>query len=210
MHPYEVSQTLKARAKHESIKLNFGSLYGVVEGLEQRGLIHAVETVRDGRRPERTVYEITESGTRELNEWLSELVSTPAKEFLQFEAALSLLAGLPPDEALSQLERRRDALELRANLMQATHQAAGEMGLPRLFRLESEYELTLLRAELAWVTELVADLADGRLDGLEEWRSWYEPDAAHPAITRVSELREWRANRASDASSPRQLSAGDP
>ena len=37
MHPYEMSQTLRSRAKHESIKLNYGSLYSVVEGLEARG-----------------------------------------------------------------------------------------------------------------------------------------------------------------------------
>ena len=96
MHPYEVSQTLRARAKHESIQLNFGSLYSVVEGLESRGLIRARETVREGRRPERTVYEITDSGTRELTEWLSELVATPVKEYLQFEAALSFIARPAP------------------------------------------------------------------------------------------------------------------
>ncbi len=39
MHPYEVAQTLKARAKDESIRLNFGSLYSVVESLAARGMI---------------------------------------------------------------------------------------------------------------------------------------------------------------------------
>jgi len=36
MHPYEVAQTLRSRAKHESIRLNFGSLYSVVESLTGR------------------------------------------------------------------------------------------------------------------------------------------------------------------------------
>ena len=34
-HPYDVAATLKVRKKHESIKLNYGSLYNVVEALEQ-------------------------------------------------------------------------------------------------------------------------------------------------------------------------------
>ena len=42
--------------------MNYGSLYGVVESLEKRGLVTPQETVREGRRPERTVYEITEAG----------------------------------------------------------------------------------------------------------------------------------------------------
>ena len=41
MHPYEVAQTLRTRAKQESVRLNYGSLYAVVETLEKRGLIAA-------------------------------------------------------------------------------------------------------------------------------------------------------------------------
>jgi DNA-binding PadR family transcriptional regulator len=175
MHPYEVSQTLRSRAKQDSIKLNFGSLYNVVDGLEARGLIRALETVREGRRPERTVYELTEPGIREMNEWLSELVATPVKEFLQFEAALSLLGGLPPDEALAQLQARAEALEMRVALVESNLDTARRLGLPRLFALEGEYELALQRAELEWVRELVVAIDKDELDGLDEWRSWYEP-----------------------------------
>ena len=39
MHPYEISQTLRQRGKDQSIKLNYGALYGVVESLAKAGLI---------------------------------------------------------------------------------------------------------------------------------------------------------------------------
>ena len=39
MHPYEIATTLRQRQKHESVRLNYGSLYGVVESLEKRRLI---------------------------------------------------------------------------------------------------------------------------------------------------------------------------
>ena len=178
MHPYEVAQTLRSRAKHESIRLNYGSLYSVVEGLAKRGLIEPQETVREGKRPERTVYDITELGVRELTDWLSELVSTPTKEYLQFEAALSLLPGLPPEDALELMRLRAHALELKLKQSEATHALAREQGLPRLFMLESEYGDTLLRAELAFVHDLIADLENDKLDGLDEWRSWYVDDDA--------------------------------
>ena len=35
MHPYEISTTLRSRGKEQSIKLNYGSLYSVVESLHQ-------------------------------------------------------------------------------------------------------------------------------------------------------------------------------
>src|SRR5438067_9744544 len=87
MHPYEMSSTLRERAKEESIKLNYGSLYSVVESLQRHKLIDVHEVVREGRRPERTVYAITEAGRTELVDWLSELLALPVKEYTQFEAA---------------------------------------------------------------------------------------------------------------------------
>ena len=139
MHPYEVAQTLRTRAKHESIRLNYGSLYSVVESLEQRGFIEATETVRHGRRPERTVYALTSNGERELFDWLSELVTTPVKEYLQFEAALSLLPVLPPEDATALLRQRAQLLEVMLASDRARGAAVEQEGVPRLFMLELDY-----------------------------------------------------------------------
>lgn len=98
--PLRVRQTLRSRAKHENIRLNYGSLYKVVESLQRRGLIRERETVRESRRPEKAIYEITDDGSREFVEWLSDLIAAPAREYLQFGAALSLLPGLPPGEVI--------------------------------------------------------------------------------------------------------------
>src|SRR3954452_3003950 len=81
MHPYEISTSLRTRGKEASIKLNFGSLYSVVESLAKHGLIESQGTVREGKRPERTVYAITDAGRAEMEDWLSELLSTPKKEY---------------------------------------------------------------------------------------------------------------------------------
>jgi DNA-binding PadR family transcriptional regulator len=182
MHPYEVAQTLRHRAKHESIRLNYGSLYSVVEALERRGQISARETVREGRRPERTVYEITDRGARELVDWLSELVSAPVKEYPQFEAALSLLAVLSPEEAVSLLGERAIALRLRIAKRRAVRASAESSGLPRLFLIEDEYAEAMDEAELEWVHRLIKDIEGGSLEGVEEWRSWHgNLVAGHPS-----------------------------
>jgi DNA-binding PadR family transcriptional regulator len=174
MHPYEINQTLRSRAKEASIRLNYGSLYGVVGSLEKYGLIRAVETVRAGKRPPRTVYDITEAGRTEMSEWLSELVAVPVKEFLQFEAGLSLLGALPPDDAVALLRQRCEALEVQLDQSRALHEALSKRGLPRLFSIESEYEAALLEAELAFTRGLVADIDAGVISGIDEWRSWHD------------------------------------
>ena len=104
MHPYEVATTLRQRDKHESVRLNYGSLYAVVDSLERRGLIAAPGTAREGRLPERTVYELTEAGRVEAHDWLTDLIATPVKEYPAFEAALSFLPALPPDDVVALLE----------------------------------------------------------------------------------------------------------
>ena len=173
MHPYEVSQTLRERAKDESIRLNFGSLYAVVDRLEAKHLIRARETVRAGRRPERTIYEITDIGRQEMTDWLTNLIMEPAKEYPQFEAGLTLMPALAPDEAKAALQRRIVALEMRLTQSRAMREQAQRMGLPRLFDLEGEYAEAMLVAELQFVRSLVAEIDKEALGGLAEWRSWH-------------------------------------
>jgi DNA-binding PadR family transcriptional regulator len=189
MHPYEVAQTLRSRAKHDSVRLNYGSLYAVVDSLERRGLVRARETVRDGRRPERTIYEITEVGTREMIDWLSELVSEPDKEYLQFMAGLSFIAALDPDDALNLLRQRAQALEVRLAAHRGGLRAAADAGLPRLFGLESEFEERLLETELDFVRGLVKDIDTGALGGLDLWRRFAAEDAG--AVSAEIEGQIW-------------------
>lgn len=173
MHPYQIAQTLRSRGKQESIKLNFGSLYAVVESLEKRGMIRALETVREGRRPERTVYQITDAGTREYVDWLTALVAVPVKEYLQFEAALSMLGGLSPGETLAALKERAMGLQLRIATARAVLDEMDAAGLPRFFALEVEYKKALDETELDFVRHLVKDIGNGSLEGLSDWRDFH-------------------------------------
>jgi DNA-binding PadR family transcriptional regulator len=173
MHPYEVAQTLRRRAKEDSVKLNYGSLYAVVEVLERRGFIKAAGTVREGRRPERTVYQITDDGAREMDDWLTELIGVPAKEYPAFLAGLSFIAALGPDDALDALRSRAEALAVKRAAIQGARTAAVRAGLPRLFALESEYEEQQLTAELKFVNGLIHDIDGGTFEGLDMWRRFH-------------------------------------
>ncbi|GAB3421706.1 PadR family transcriptional regulator [Flindersiella endophytica] len=169
MHPYEMSRTLRERNKEGSIRLNYGSLYSVVEKLTQHGLIEERETIREGRRPERTVYAATPAGRAEFEDWLSELLSTPVKEYTQFEAGLSLAGGLPPGEVASLLELRCFTLERQLAREEASLRDR-PAELRRVFVIEWEYVVAMLRAELEWTRKLTQDIRDGSLDGIEIWQ----------------------------------------
>jgi DNA-binding PadR family transcriptional regulator len=174
MHPYEISSTLRERGKEASIKLNYGSLYAVVESLVKHGLVRPRETVREGRRPERTIYEITPAGRDEFEDWLAELLSTPAKEFTSLEAGLSLMAGLPPDEVARLLGARADRLQIDLTTLDGMHEVARGRGLPDLFLVESLYRRAMVSAELDFVAQLAADIRSGAFPGTAAWRRMHE------------------------------------
>ena len=174
MHPYEMSTTLRTRGKTQSIKLNFGSLYSVVDALGRHGLIEAQETVREGKRPERTVYAITPAGRAEFEDWLSELLSTPVKEYTSLEAALSLVAGISPDQAVALLTARAARLRMELGSVEAGLAYSREIGLPELFVVEEEYRKALMEAELAFVTALATRIENDELGGTRAWRRMHE------------------------------------
>ncbi len=176
MHPYEMATTLRARHKDESIKLNFGSLYTVVEALQRHGLIEAQETEREGRRPERTVYRITEAGSAELLDWLSELISVPGKEYLRFEAGLSLLPVLTPDQAVELLEIRCQHLEVDLAQRRSVRDTIAAQGVARLFFVEFEYMTALVETELEWTRKLIEEVRSKTLEGVEQWHGFHASD----------------------------------
>jgi DNA-binding PadR family transcriptional regulator len=158
MHPYEMATTMRERGKEKSIRLNYGSLYTIIEQLLREKFIAVREILKAGKRPEKTIYNLTPAGETELLDWMRELVSSPVKEYLQFEAALSLLPVLPPEEVV-------DLLQIRIGLLQKTIQGfdeedrlCREMGLPRLFSLEREYYKAVTLAEYKFSKDLMADI----------------------------------------------------
>ncbi|MFI7704900.1 PadR family transcriptional regulator [Nonomuraea sp. NPDC049480] len=173
MHPYEMASVLRARGKDQDMRIKWGSLYTVVRNLEKHGLLEAVESTRQGARPERTVYRITDAGRAEAEDWTRELLSTPHHEPSPFEAGLSVMGGLGPGEVVPLLRRRLQLLEGR---IEADRQdlERERRELPRLFLVESEYALAMREAEAAWVRSLLAELAGGTFPGMGEWRAYHE------------------------------------
>ena len=173
MHPYEMATVLKERGKDADLPIKWGSLYTVVANLEKHGFIEAVESVKDGGRPERTVYRITPAGREEFEDWVRELVGTVDREPPRFKAGLSMIGVLGPDQAISRLRERLEQLGERAEAHRATLEQLRPL-MPRLFLVEVEYDLAMTEAEARWVRGFLEELTTGALPGLDAWRRYYE------------------------------------
>jgi DNA-binding PadR family transcriptional regulator len=173
MHPYELSRTLRDNGDARSIKFNHGSLYMVVGQLAKAGFVSEVETNREGQRPERTVYALTDAGRQELRDWLRELVEEPRHEYPQFVAALSLIAALPPGDVLVLLNRRLDRLAEQRTEVQALIDGALGNGVPELFLVEEQYRLALLDADSSFVRRFIDRISDPDNDWGRQWAEFH-------------------------------------
>ncbi|MFC9665480.1 PadR family transcriptional regulator [Nocardia sp. NPDC127606] len=170
MHRYEIAATLRAHGKDRDMDIKWGSLYTVVQNMEKAGFLEIIGSERDGARPERVIYRITDAGRAEMADWTRELLAAPVPEHHRFTAGLSILAVLPPDEVIVLLGTRVAALE---RTIETTKAELAELTLPRLFLVESEFGLAMLEAEANWARSLRDELAAGTFEGLELWRQWH-------------------------------------
>jgi DNA-binding PadR family transcriptional regulator len=168
LHPYGIQRLIRHWGKDEVVNVEQrANLYKTIKRLHEAGLIAVRQTERDQQYPERTVYELTDDGRRELPGWLADMLATVRNEFPQFPAALSLVMCLPPDQVRAALERR--AAVLGENLAKIEQVLASYGGtLPRVTLLDDEYRRAVTAAELAWIDGVLDDLRTGALTWSKE------------------------------------------
>jgi DNA-binding PadR family transcriptional regulator len=162
MHPYEMQRLLLERHWDEVLVIKRGSLYHAISRLLAARLITAAGVSRDGRRPERTTYQIAPEGRKELVRWLREMVAVPVREPSTFMAAINFLIHLAPSDAVARLDNRAQSLDQELRTTEAVMKQVA-IHVARLHLLEAEYQMWMRKAELQWVHGLLEELRSGNL-----------------------------------------------
>ena len=185
MHRYEMASVMRARGKDRDMDIKWGSLYTVVQNLERSGYLEPIGVTRQGARPERTVYQITDAGRDELVAWTRELIGQPEAEHTRFIAGLSVLAVLTPDDVTDLLRRRLERLTETSDAL--CRQLGEASDVPRLFLIEDEYRIAMTRAEADWTRSLLDELSAGTFPHLDAWRRWHENGDIPSEFTELAE-----------------------
>src|SRR5580658_3402723 len=144
MHPYELARVLAERG----VPVNRGSLYDTLESMTRAGWTEPRPAERAGARLQRIPYALTQAGQAELARRLDAQIRVPRREFPEFLGAVSHLGVLGPERAAGALAERAGRLAaLIADHQRRLDEALGSGGAPRLFVIEAEYALAMLRAE---------------------------------------------------------------
>jgi DNA-binding PadR family transcriptional regulator len=168
MHPYEMAQLMRERYVVTRVKVKAGSLYHTVERLLGNGFIEIVDTQRDGRRPERTVYGMTEAGRDAFAERAQTMLGTPAEEYPEYLSGLAVINKLGPEIALAQLRHRALRLEAAAASDQVVVRKLREMQLPEVYWLDWRYASARRAFELEWTKKLLEELESGKLPFIDK------------------------------------------
>jgi len=163
MHPYELASTMRERHHDEFIRLNFGSLYHTVDALERDGRIEPVEREKEGRRPERTIYHLTDSGRDLLLRVVGEILAQPRREYTHFAAGLMFMHHLSSAQAAEHLQHRAAALGAVAEKLTRIKDEL-LAGHKRLAIIELEHKIAMLEAEGNWVRHLEQEIRTGKLE----------------------------------------------
>ncbi|WP_325710610.1 PadR family transcriptional regulator [Amycolatopsis sp.] len=164
MHPYEMNQLLRERHVENRVNVKPGSLYHTVDRLLADGHIEVVETQREGRRPERTVYALTEQGRDAFVERAVTILRTLAAERPEYATGLASLNDLDKDVALAQLQDRVLLLEVEVAGHAAIRKRLADEQVPEIYWIDWKYTAASCEFELNWTKQLVADIQSGRLE----------------------------------------------
>jgi DNA-binding PadR family transcriptional regulator len=136
-----------------------GAMYGMLHRLEAEGLVRPLRTEQEGRRPQRTVYEITADGWAELAIHRDRALTQPVLYTTTVEAALKWSAGLDKDALRERLSVRRSALaSALTDLLASRELHLAESHLPAASIAGYRRAQLHFEAELAWHDELEAIL----------------------------------------------------
>ncbi|ALG83452.1 PadR family transcriptional regulator [Gordonia phthalatica] len=159
MHPYEMVRVLKRRRDDRMVSITNGTLYHTVGRLHEQQLVVEVGVDREGNRPERTTYSLTEAGRGAVVDWVrTQLPQNTHPD--RFRVALAEAHNLDRTEVISLLTQRRDALTADLDTHLAGLGSAADRGVPDQFLVEVDRQRHLIQTDLAWTENLLTRLAD--------------------------------------------------
>ncbi len=151
MTGYDIKKRIQS-ALSAATNASYGTLYPTLHKLLSE---HAVEVqeVMQMSRPSKKVYHITERGRQEFSDWLRQPAAADQvkREFL---LKLYLAKELSNDMLRSLLAKRRDDTEAQLKMLKAEMKSASD----RYQEWVIDYALAIAKAEIAWLTQLEAQL----------------------------------------------------
>lgn len=150
MHAYRLNEYVK-HAMSFYTDLKKSTAYYILEQLEKDGYV-TYEMEREGKRPERRIYEITEQGKSYFLKLLRDYLGDYTQVSLGDNVAAAFIERLPPEEVQKLLRSKRKKIKAQIE------KVGGITGHGGSLQYVVNHNIAHLRADLKWVAEMTKDI----------------------------------------------------
>jgi DNA-binding PadR family transcriptional regulator len=163
LYGYEIKQIIEEHMS-DWTSIAFGSIYFALDKLAEEKFVEKVEVEQKGKRPSRSVYQITDTGRIEFLRLLRSTWSELEREYFRFDLGLAFMDSLPEKEVRAYLQKRITQLEQILTYLDE-HQKEEMMreDVPARSKAIFEHSRVHLIAELAWSRDLLLQVERGEL-----------------------------------------------
>lgn len=147
LHGYRIKRILDEASLRFWFQLEVGSIYAALASLCKQGLIVQEAVEREGKRPERTRYRITNDGRAALQDLVRDAWTDLPKLADPVNAAFAASSELDPAEIDGLMKLRQDALSARLEELDRLGPSAPAREMVERLRV-------LTQAEIDWIESL--------------------------------------------------------
>jgi DNA-binding PadR family transcriptional regulator len=161
LYGYEIKQIIEEHMS-DWTSIAFGSIYFALDKLAQEQFVEKVGVEQEGKRPSRSVYQITQAGRDEFVRLLREGWQKFELQYFGMDIYLFFMGVLPLEEVKGYLQQRLAILESVVDHLQS-HRAEvlANPEVPRLAGAIFDHSLVHTQAELNWIADLLDKLERG-------------------------------------------------
>lgn len=160
LHGYEIKQIIE-EYMGDWTDIKFGSIYFALSKLAESGHIEVIEENRTGKRPAKTVYQITAAGKEEFLRLLKKAWCEHKQIIFPFDMALFFIKYLSKAEAVQYLQQRIENVTQKLNFLN-DHKNEHRQNpyIPKEAIAIIDHSYYHLEAELHWLQDLLNNIDD--------------------------------------------------
>ena len=162
-HPYEMQHIMKIRKLDKFVSFYKGSLYYAVEQLKDEDLIEVSQVIKEEKRPDKTVYKITEAGKNEFQGLLIQQMSKEEQHYDPLYTAL-VFARYGDNQKIAEVVHQK--IKYAEKKIDALEKAFAEITPQTSRAVQYIYQgmIETTRTEKKWLQDLYADVLANQLE----------------------------------------------
>lgn len=163
-HGYELKKIIEKRMGSWT-DIKFGSIYHALGHLEKSGAVRKVSTTKDGAKPARSIYAITDAGREEFKTLLRENILDLHRVYIKEDIGIFFGGKLDKDE-FAEILRKRIGMLLELEDFLEKHSREIEKFIPdciNVARWLVMHYVMHLKVEVEWYKKIREELIAGKL-----------------------------------------------